>query len=332
MDIRIAFAGLAHNHGRSVLEALSRLEGVSVVGIYDDTDAAKAAEFGTLFNTTVYTDFDELLRSSGANVLLTADVNAKRPEKIIRALRAGLDVITDKPMATNFDDLEAIEQALRECPDRKLFLLLTERYTALVETAKKLIDGGEIGRVVSMVLQRPHRLNEPKRPAWMFESRLYGGIINDIGVHDIDLARWFAGCEVEEVVAAFTANRANPAHTDFEDCGQCLLRMADGSAAYVHVNWMTPDAFPAHGETRFVITGTEGQLELDVATNTLTAYNNKKKPHKVKLAEPEVSCGEDALRAFSDPAYKPRITSMDAVMATRVALTAQALAWNETDE
>ena len=43
MDIRIAFAGLAHNHGRSVAQHLVQLEGVSIVGIYDDYDKEKAA-------------------------------------------------------------------------------------------------------------------------------------------------------------------------------------------------------------------------------------------------------------------------------------------------
>ena len=328
MDIRIAFAGLAHNHGRSVAQHLVALEGVSIVGIYDDYDKEKAASFGEMFSCPVYDDFEELLEKSGANVLLTADVNAKRPEKIVRAIYQGLDVITDKPMATNFEDLELINAALRDCPDRRLFLLLTERYTSIVHTAKQLIDKGAIGKVVSMVLQRPHRLNAPARGAWMFDSRLYGGIINDIGIHDIDLARYFTGCEVQDVLASFTANRNTPRYTDFEDCGQCMLRMADGSAAYVHVNWMTPDAFPSHGEVTFVVTGTEGQIFIDVTKNTVTLYNNKRKPHKVALVEPENDCVMDALLYFTNREHKPLLTSADAVNATETALAAQALAWD----
>lgn len=327
MDIRIAFAGLAHNHGRSFLRGMIAVEGVSVVAIYDDFDKEKAAAFGEEFACPVYDDFDEMLEKSGANVLLTADVNAKRPEKIVRAIYAGLDVITDKPMATTREDLDLIEAALKDCPDRRLFLMLTERYTALTWTAKQLIEQGYIGKVSSMIFQRPHRLGAPARGAWMFNSRLYGGILNDIGIHDIDLARYFAGCEVQDVMGAFTANRANPRYTDFEDCGQALLRMADGSSAYLQENWLTPDAFPAHGEVKFIVTGTEGQIEMDVATNTVTAYNNKKKPHKVKLAEPPVSCGMDALLTISDRSHKPLCTEMDAVLATRAALAVQEVAW-----
>ena len=106
------------------------------------------------------------------------------------------------------------------------------------------------------------------------------------------------------------------------------LRMADGSAAYVHVNWMTPDAFPSHGDVTFVVTGTEGQIFIDVTKNTVTLYNHKRKPHKVALVEPENDCVMDALLYFTNREHKPLLTSADAVNATEAALAAQALAWD----
>lgn len=327
MDIRIAFAGLAHNHGMSFLRGSLKIPGVSVVGVYDDNDRNRAEKAAAELGCKAYDDLDELFTESGANTLLTADINAKRPEKIIRALDAGLDVITDKPMATTLEDLNEIQEAVIRNPERRLFLLLTERYSPLVNTAKTIIDSGEIGTIVSMILMRPHRLSVETRPAWMFDSRLYGGIINDIGVHDIDLCRWFTGCEVDDVLSAFTANRRNGRYTDFEDCGQVMMKMKDGSAAYVHVNWLTPDAFPAHGETRFIITGTKGQIEIDMASGRITMYSDKKKPRQVHPKPCEFGCAMDAYTSFSDRARKPLITSMDGVNATRAALVAQQVAW-----
>ncbi len=323
-DIKIAMAGLAHAHGTGFLKKALTFGGVSVVGFYDNDNPENARAASEEFGAPVYTDLDALL-SSGANMLLTARINCDKPEYIIRALEAGLGVVADKPMATRMEDVDAIEAAAKKS-GAPLYLMLTERFGEAIRTAKELIDAGEIGSIAQQYLVRPHRLYPEKRPAWMFDHAQYGGLINDIGVHDVDLARYFSGQEIKSILAAHTANARHPQIADFWDTGMTMLEMADGSVATVATNWLTPDEYHAHGDTRFYITGTRGFIEISTVENTVRLFSDTKKEHYVEVKPVPVCVEEDALNKMADWSYKSVLTTHDGIEATRAALLAQAAA------
>ena len=320
-SIKIAMAGLAHPHGTGFLKKALTFDGVSVVGFYDNDNIDNARAASETFGAPLYTDLDALL-SSGANMLLTARINCDKPEYIIRALEAGLGVVADKPMATRLEDLDRIEAAAKKS-GAPLYLMLTERFDNAVYTAKKLIDRGIIGSIAQQYLVRPHRLRPEGRPDWMFHSGQYGGIINDIGVHDIDLARFFSGSEVRRILASYTSNARFPQYHDFCDNGMTLFEMCDGSSATVAVNWLTPDMYHAHGDVRFCLTGTGGFIEISTVAQTVRVYTDSEKEHYVPVEACPLSCEQDALNKMADWAYSSVITTADGIAATRAALLAQ---------
>lgn len=320
-EIKIAMAGLAHSHGTGFLKKALTYEGVSVVGFYDNDNIENARAASEAFGAPVFTDLGALL-SSGANMLLTARINCDKPEYIIKALDAGLGVVADKPMATRLEDLDKIEAAAKKS-GAPLYLMLTERFDSAVYTAKKLIDRGDIGFIAQQYLVRPHRLRPEGRPAWMFRSEQYGGIINDIGVHDIDLARFFSGSEVKRVLASYASNARFPQYADFCDNGMTLFEMCDGSSATVAVNWLTPDMYRAHGDVRFCLTGTKGFIEISTVGQTVRVYTDTEPEHFAELQACPLSCEEDALNKMADWDYRSVITTADSIHATRAALLAQ---------
>ncbi len=321
-EVRIAMAGLAHPHGVGFLKNALKHEGVSIVGFYDNDNPENARAAAEEFGAPVFTDLDDLLYNQGANTLLTAQINYAKPKYIIRALKAGLGVIADKPMATTLEDLDAIEAAAKET-GAPIFLMLTERYDPAVYTAKQMIDRGEIGKITSQYLVRPHRLRPERRPAWMFVRQQYGGIVNDIGVHDIDLARFFTGSEVKSVLGAKVANMRFTQYTDFCDTGTALFEMEDGSVATVTVHWMTPDAYHAHGDVRFLLEGTNGFLTISTVEKTVRFASDTHPIGYAEIVTPPLSCEEDALATMADRSHKPVITTQDSINATRAALLAQ---------
>ena len=217
METKIAMAGLAHGHGIGFLSAALKLNGVSVTGFYDNVNKESAQEASVKFNAPVYDSLDDLIYSSGANTLITAAINSDKADIIVKAIDAGINIISDKPRVTTVDDLHRVTDALERNKQVKLYLMLSERYNPVVVTAKKLIDAGEIGSVVGIINMRPHRLRPQGRPDWMFNSRQYGGIINDIGVHDIDIAVWLANSDVDEILAASVSNKRFTDIHDFND-------------------------------------------------------------------------------------------------------------------
>lgn len=326
MEIKIAMAGLAHGHGTGFLASALKYDGVSVTGFYDDENPANAQEASKNFNAPVYSDLDELLYNSGANTLLTADINSRKADIIVNAIDAGLNIIADKPLVTTIDDLNRITDALERNQDVKLYLMLSERYNPVLVTAKNLIDTGEIGRVVNIVNMRPHRLKPESRPDWMFDSKQYGGILNDIGVHDIDIAVWLSGSDVDEILAATVSNKRFIKYEDFYDNGEAMLRLKNGCIVFILESWLTPEKYPHHGEMKFIIHGTKGQIIVDPQNGKVTLYSDSKEQHDVDIIHPQETYVSDPLKYFSDRKHKSTVTTQDSIQAQKVALECQILA------
>ena len=118
----------------------------------------------------------------------------------------------------------------------------------------------------------PHRLNAPSRPPWFFERERYGGILCDIGSHQIEQFLFYTGAADATVVSARAENVNHPDTPELEDFGEASLRADNGASGYFRVDWLTPDGLSTWGDGRTVILGTEGYLELrkyvDVARQT----------------------------------------------------------------
>lgn len=285
-----------------------------------------AQEASVKFNAPVYDSLDDLIYSSGANTLITAAINSDKADIIVKAIDAGINIISDKPLVTTVDDLHRVTDALERNKQVKLYLMLSERYNPVVVTAKKLIDAGEIGSVVGIINMRPHRLRPQGRPDWMFNSRQYGGIINDIGVHDIDIAVWLANSDVDEILAASVSNKRFTDIHDFNDNGEAMLKLKNGCIVFILESWLTPEKYPHHGEMKFIIHGTHGQIIADPQNKVVTLYSDTKEQHDVKLEDPSETYVSDPIKYFSNPEHSATVTTRDGLKAQKAALECQIMA------
>ncbi|NSW89125.1 MAG: Gfo/Idh/MocA family oxidoreductase [Firmicutes bacterium] len=325
MNFKIGIAGLAHFHVYGFMEEALKIEGIKVVGVADEN--SKFREMGKeRFNAAAYSNIDELLEKTDADVIVTAAVNNTKADIILKAMEAKKHVIADKPLVTTIEDLERIEEFIKNKAETKLYFMLTERYNPPLYTAKKLIEAGEIGEIVNCVSFRPHRLNPASRPDWVFNREQYGGIINDLSVHDIDVFRWFTGAEVESIIGAAHSNRRFMQFKDFEDNGEVLLKMTDGSTGFIRVDWLTPDAFPLHGDCRFFIVGTKGQIEVFTLDPKVILCTDTKAPMEVPVESRNFTMSEDFFKGIKDSSHKPVVDTIDALKSTKAALEAQKLA------
>ena len=109
----------------------------------------------------------------------------------------------------------------------------------------------------------PHRLGKASRPPWFFEKKRYGGILIDIGSHQIEQFLHFAGAEDARVNSARVANFNNKDYPELEDFGDASLTAANGATNYFRVDWFTPGrGLGAWGDGRATILGTDGYIEL----------------------------------------------------------------------
>jgi predicted dehydrogenase len=137
--------------------------------------------------------------------------------------------------------------------------------------AGQLIEQGAIGKVVQVIGMGPHRLNAGSRPDWFFKREQYGGILCDIGSHQIEQILYYTGAKDAEIVRSQIANYNNPEYPELEDFGDAMLVCDNGATGYFRVDWFTPEGLQTWGDGRSFILGTEGFIEqrkyMNISTN-----------------------------------------------------------------
>jgi predicted dehydrogenase len=260
--MRFAAIGLDHRHIYHLVEGL--LDAGATCAGYDPTtsDERVLSGFRERFPSLVtVADRDALLTDPSIDVICSAVIPSERADIAVRAMRAGKDVMVDKPGVTSHEQLEEVRRTVAET-GRIFSICFSERFVVpSTQVALRLIEDGAIGEVVQTVGLGPHRLNKAIRPAWFFDAAHFGGILVDIASHQIDQFLTFTGSRDAEIVSATVGHFGSETAADFQDFGEILLR-SERASGYVRVDWFTPDGLPTWGDGRLVILGTRGTIEL----------------------------------------------------------------------
>ena len=258
--IRFAALGIDHRHIFGMATNLLA-EGADFAGYWTGGTPETLAGFTKRFPNVSRCDKAALLADPDIDLILISAVPADRADLAIAAMRSGKDVMTDKPGCTTLAQLDAIRAAQEET-GRIWSIDFSERFEVPAMTrAAELVAEGAIGRVIQTTGLGPHRLNAATRPDWFFDRARYGGILTDIGSHQIDQFLFLTGNTDATVLRAYVANYANPTHPGLQDFGEIVLQSGDAHG-YIRVDWYTPDALPTWGDGRLTILGTEGYIEL----------------------------------------------------------------------
>lgn len=260
MTIRIAAIGLTHSHIYGQVDCLVR-EGATLVGFWSDEEDV-AVPFGEKYpEAKRVADRRELLEDPTIQMVLTSAIPARRAEIALAAMRHGKDVMSDKPGMTSLGELDDIRRVQQET-GRIFSVCYSEHFeTRSTVKAGELVMAGAIGQVVNTVGLGPHALNNNKRAPYFFDRRQYGGILCDIGSHQVEQFLFFSGSEDARIVSATVANRAHPEHPGLQDVGDLHIA-SDTASGYVRVDWFTPAGLGTWGDGRLTIVGTEGYIEL----------------------------------------------------------------------
>ncbi|WP_405056649.1 Gfo/Idh/MocA family oxidoreductase [Kribbella sp. NBC_01505] len=315
MTIRIAIAGAAHPHARYVTAEIDRNDEYQLVAVADP-DRTVAERYATPYQAKVFTDHQQLLDETRPDVVMVAGIYADRGRAVVDALDAGAHVLADKPLCTSLTDLTAISEASRR-NNRHVTVLLEKRYYPETLAMAELID--ELGTIHGVVSTGPHKLNRPTRPEWFFDRTRYGGLLNDLAVHDIDAALHFTGLTAGTVSGALASEPGFPRYGTATLTGPGVLITAG-------VDWLTPAASPLHGDYRMKLVGSNGTAELQWARKRLVLTTTDKAPYDVVLP-PGHRPAELPLQALAN-GNEPDITTSNSLLVTRLALLAQQSAEN----
>ena len=216
---------------------------------------------------------EEAIEDPDTHMIAGAAVTSERCALGLKAMNAGKDYFTDKAPFTTMEQLCSAKEAVRRT-GRKYMVYYAERlHDEGSILAGYIAHSGDIGKVISVTGFGPHRLGAPGRPSWFFEREKYGGILCDIGSHQIEQYLFYAGEEDATVVSSRIANFSHPDYPEMEDFGDCNLTGKNGTANYFRVDWFTPDGLRTWGDGRMFIVGTEGFIEVRKYVNLASDHD-----------------------------------------------------------
>ena len=218
--LRIGVVGvgvMGSNHARVLSDMARRIE---LAGIADPDRKRRELVAGTLGCAAV-DDVDALL-SGGLDAAVIAAPTQLHRDIALKCIARGVGVLVEKPIAPSVEEGRAIVAAARRA-GVTLMVGHVERFNPAVQSIKRAIQNQDILSIaITRVGPFPPRMSNV-------------GVVIDLGVHDIDLIRWFTESEIVEIQPQMSS-----AVAEREDIALLQFRTESGVLAHINTNWLTP--------------------------------------------------------------------------------------------
>lgn len=222
-----------------------------------DINASKAASLAHEYEVPAYTDIADLLNSETPDVVTVCSPNGFHPDHVIAALRSGSHVLCEKPLSISAEDgLRMVEESSKS--GKRLFVVKQNRYNPPIIAVKKLLDDGEMGKILSFQINCFWN-----RPASYYSEPWRGTLSQDGGTlftqfsHFIDILYWFLG-EIDQV-SGWRANFYHQNLIEFEDTGVANMVMKNGAIGNIHY---TINAYESNLEGSITVFGEKGTVKI----------------------------------------------------------------------
>ena len=260
-EFPIAAIGLDHGHIYGQCNGLVEA-GATLQWVYDP-DPTKVANFVKTYpQVQVARSEQEILQRNDIRLVTSAAIPSERCALGLRVMQHGKDYFTDKCPFTTLEQLAAARQTTAQTTQKYMVYYSERLHVESAVYAGQLIADGAIGRVLQVIGLGPHQLRAQHRPGWFFNKAQYGGILCDIGSHQVEQYLFYSGATGGTVQASSVANHAHPDYPELEDFGDCTIIGDNGTSNYFRVDWFTPDGLGTWGDGRTIILGTKGYIEL----------------------------------------------------------------------
>ena len=243
---------MATTHAGSYAE----IEDAEVVAVASTGDNLESFATEHAPGAATYADAEAMLAEADLSMVDVCTPTPTHHEFATAAAERDLAVFCEKPMTRTLSEADDLVETVAETgvPCMVGHVL---RFFPAYRTAKERIDAGELGELGTL---RAERLSSPPKYGvdnWFSDTDQSGGVVLDMGIHDLDYLRWVVG-EVDRVFARRSVwdedgHRYEHAGVD--------LRFEDGTAGYVEASWGYPDEMDF--TTAFEFSGADGSLEYD---------------------------------------------------------------------
>lgn len=253
--IKFAIVGCGSIGSRhiAVTDAEERAE---IVGLCD-IDSEKLIKYGAMYEVAqTFVDFKEMLNQTNADVINICTPHGLHADMAILAMKAGKNVLVEKPMALNVFDCHRMIDAAHE-NNVKLMVVKQNRYNVPIALTREALTSGFLGKIFMVqcnVLWNRHQgyYNDSN---WRGSINLEGGALHTQVSHFIDLLIWWFGDVIDAKADVATFNH----DIEIEDCGQTLLEFKSGTLG--SIIWTTC-VYNKNYEGSITIIGENGTIKI----------------------------------------------------------------------
>lgn len=292
----IGVGAMGYNHVR----IYSELENANLLAI-SDMVRGTLDSVSKEFNTVGYVDFDNILQLEDIEAVNICVPTVFHHDVVMNAIEAGKNVLVEKPIASKLDEAQEMIDAANDAG----VILATghvERFNPAVRVAKKLIDDGEIGEVVTAHAKRlgpyPPRIRDV-------------GVAIDLAIHDIDIFNYLFESKANTVFANMSSNLKN---CEFEDHAEIMTKYDNEVLTILETNWLTP-----YKKRQLNITGVDGIISVDYGEQTVTVYKENNSVENIKVDNKEPL--KEELRSFVNAVQTkstPEVSGQDGFEALKI--------------
>jgi UDP-N-acetylglucosamine 3-dehydrogenase len=262
--LRVAVIGVG-SMGKNHARIYSELKSVELIGVADVSETL-AASIARNYGCKAFADYNDLLDESldALSIVVPTTLHKK---VALDAIRKGINVLVEKPIANTVENADAVIKAARN-KGVKLMVGHVERFNPAIIKLKELVDSGLLGKLVSISAKRVGPYNPRIRDV---------GIIIDLGTHDIDIMSYLCGERTKKVYAS-----AGSVVHSHEDHAIITLNFGSGSSGMIDTNWLTP-----HKVRNLTVIGSKGIAEVNYIEETLRIFDQEwVRDAKIEKEEP----------------------------------------------
>ena len=251
--MKIAFAGAGYiiNIHAKAAKAQKDIELIAVVEKFSDKSAALAQKFKI---KKQYHTVAEMLKAGGVDALVIGTPNFLHAPQAIAALKAGVHVMVEKPMAMNTREAEKMLEASAKS-GAKLMVAHCWRFDEDVNWLK--VQSQKLGKIIRT---KGIGVHTHWGPAGWFTQKEFagGGALADMGIHALDTARFLLGDP--KPVSVYAKIGTHYKDFDVDDTGVIIVEWDNGATSYIESGWWQPHADGPEAATQLYGTQGFGQL------------------------------------------------------------------------
>lgn len=260
--IRIGIVGcgrISKSHFLSVERHSDSLELAAVC----DTDNKALAHHVERYQVPGFASMEDMVKDSRPDLVAICTPSGVHPDQVVLAARYGIHVMTEKPMATRWQDGVRMVKACDEANVR-LFVVKQNRNNTTLQLLKRAIDEKRFGKIhlvhLNVFWTRPQSYYD--QAAWRGTWEFDGGAFMNQASHYVDLLDWLVG-PVDKVQSMMSTTR----DIEVEDTGVLNVRWRNGALGSMSVTMLT---YPKNLEGSITILGERGTVRVGgVAVNEI---------------------------------------------------------------